>query len=250
MDPQAPMVPGAAPDFPFQETAVQRPDARAQGLEMYGQSLMPQTGQFAGPSGVPTPTPMPTEARQQPRILMPPGMSPHFDLTQSLTPPVIPAMQEFAVERYKADWQQTREATERADSRVSGFQTLLDTLTWQVPPSVRALVTPPDYRATALETLDVTSAYFGGSMVDAWNNVKAAAGADFSPIKESWSFQGPEEPMDIDSMGLAMAPDFAKEDLGWVDSLTRLGGNVWDRERIGHAASKNGAGGSDSPLSY
>ena len=118
-----------------------------------------------------------------------------------------PVLKEFAMERYEADWQKTQKALERADSRVSGFQ-------------------------TALDALDFTSAYFGGSIVDAWNSVKSAVGGDFSPMEErfqeGWSFGGKEEPTEI---GYGMSPDFAKKDLGAGDHVQRFFGNEWDKMR-------------------
>jgi len=54
MDPQAPMVPGAAPDFPFQETAVQRPDPS----RMSPDFTMPQVGPEQDITGIGVPRPM------------------------------------------------------------------------------------------------------------------------------------------------------------------------------------------------
>jgi hypothetical protein len=116
-----------------------------------------------------------------------------------------PVLKEFAMERYKADWQKTQEALERSDSRVSGFQTFLD-------------------------TVDFTSAYFGGSMVDAWNSVKSAVGGDFAPVQErfqeGWSVGGRDEP---ESVIRGMAPDFGKKDLGVGDHIQQFFGNEWDK---------------------
>jgi hypothetical protein len=116
----------------------------------------------------------------------------------SLMPPII---REAALERYEADWKKTRTAMERADSRTSGFNMLL-------------------------ENIDFGSAYFGGSFVDTWNNFKSAVGGDFSPARET--FERGWGTGDEESDAEGMAPDFAKKDLGTGDHIKRFFGNQWD----------------------
>ena len=81
--------------------------------------------------------------QEQMRNIMAGNIPGHTLPGYDLMPPVI---RESALERYEADWKKTRAAIERADSRTSGFNMFLD-------------------------NIDMTSAYLGGALIDAWNNI-------------------------------------------------------------------------------
>ena len=234
---QVPMVPDAAPNFPTvwsgfesplipqpwvsptQTAAVNRTDVvppyiplgeAGFGLSLPGVTDRPPeapTRQYYQDDPVTSgmmfaDTPMPVDASVERMRNIMAGNIPGQTLSgYNMMPPVL---KEFAMERYESDWQKTQKALERADSRVSGFQTFLD-------------------------TIDFTSAYFGGALVDTWNNVKSAVGGDFAPVQESfqenWSFGGREEITE------GMAPDFGKKDLGVGDHIQQFFGNEWDKMR-------------------
>ena len=111
-----------------------------------------------------------------------------------------PVVREMAVDRYEADWKKTQAALERADGRVSGFQTFLN-------------------------TVDFGSAFFGGSFVDAWNNFKAGVQLNFNEVNTRWPGQDPTP----DPTG--MSPDFDKLDLGVGDHVTKFFGSEWENIR-------------------
>ena len=167
----------------------QRPEQPAQ------QPSIPESMYDESPWDAPIPV---DPGQEQMRNIMAGNIPGHTLTGYDLMPPVI---RESALERYEADWKKTRAAIERADSRTSGFNMLLD-------------------------NIDMTSAYFGGSFVDAWNNIKSAVGGDFSPTREAiergWGI-GAEEPV-----AEGMAPDFSKKDLGTGDHIKQFFGNQWD----------------------
>ncbi len=187
----APFIPleGAGFGLSIPGVTDQRPESPVQ------RPPIPETTYDVSPWDAPVPV---DPGQEQMRNIMAGNIPGHTLSGYNLMPPVI---RESALERYDADWKKTRAAIERADSRTSGFNMFLD-------------------------NLDMTSAYFGGSFVDAWNNFKSAVGGDFSPARETfergWGI-GAEEPV-VEGM----APDFNEKDLGVGGHIKQFFGSQWD----------------------
>ena len=148
------------------------------------------------------------------------GQSPFFDpYLGGISPRVTQEGREAEITRVRMDWQKSREALERSQDR-----------------TVLATIQP------VLDALDIGSAYFGGTLVDAWNKFKAASGGNFTPVLESWDYLTEPQQVSTWDAGFTgmeqvhgMAPDFRQGDMGIADHIRRVVGTERDKmQEIAH----------------